>query len=103
VQAALRPANRVQLSRIAGEAQAAKFAEAEGEGGVWKEGGVLAVREGHIWGFLRKVRTAQNSPPGFCAARTEFGKVSIQAQFERAPVKIFHWRGSVWVVKELVH
>ena len=59
MQAALRPANRVQLLRIAGGAQAEKFAKAEGEGGV------LAVREGHIWGFLRKVRTAQNSPLGF--------------------------------------
>ena len=29
-------------------------------------------------------------PPGFCAADTEFGKVSIQAQCDPAPVEIFH-------------
>jgi hypothetical protein len=35
------------------------------------------------------MRTAQNSSPGFCAAGVEFGKVSIKAQFDPAPVELF--------------
>jgi hypothetical protein len=49
------------------------------------------------------MRTAQNSSPGFCAAGVDFGKVSLRAQCDPAPVKIVNRRGSVLVVKELVY
>jgi len=37
-------------------------------------------------------RTAQNSPLGFCAAGIGFGKVSLAAQCNPAPIKIFNRR-----------
>jgi hypothetical protein len=42
--------------------------------------------------FFEKWRTAQNSPPGFCAASVGFGKVSLTAQCDPAPIKIFNRR-----------
>jgi hypothetical protein len=33
------------------------------------------------------VQLRKTLPPGFCAVGTEFGKVSIQAQFEPGPAK----------------
>ena len=79
VQAALRPANRAGLSRIAEGAQAVKFAEAEVKGECGRgKGECWQCRSGVSGDIFGKCSNVQNPPPGFWTVDIEFGKVAIR-------------------------